>query len=221
MSEPLRTELETLHQLLLRMSTLVEETFHGVITQIARIGNLDPAPFPFSDDPIDALDIEIETQALRVLALHHPVAGDLRRVVMVMRVARELERIGDLSFSIVGRVETLKTLHKVSLDDKPTAMAEIAASILHRSIDAYVGQDESAAFELTKADDEVDALNLEVIQTLLNVMKEDSELVAPAMHWLTISRQIERVADHATNIAKDVYFMAKGEIVRHRTLVNE
>jgi phosphate transport system protein len=148
--------------------------------------------------------------------LHQPVAIDLRRITTVLKIGAELERVADLGVSIAERACGLVKFSEVMVPDDLKDMSRQALDMLHRSIDAYVHLDIRTAREVCIQDEIIDQLNRDIIHELIELMKRRPDLIEPAIHLFSASRQIERIADHATNIAEDVIYLVQGEIVRHR-----
>jgi phosphate transport system protein len=144
------------------------------------------------------------------------VADNLRRVTAVMKIAWELERVADVAVNIAERAAGLAGVPMIPVPDKLSHMAQVALDMLRLSLDAFVAQDSRLAREVCGKDDLVDALNREIIDDLLEMMKRSADLVEPALQMFSASRHVERVADHATNIAEDVVYLVEGEIIRHR-----
>lgn len=216
MSIHLIRDLEALHRNILSMCAQVEEIIHLAVEGLSEPNPKLAADLARRDDEIDQWDVRIEEDCLKVLALHQPVAIDLRRITTVLKVSGELERVADLGVHIAERASSLTDYPEVIVPDKLKTMAGVAVEMLHKSIDAYVDLDSQKARVVCGEDERVDQLNREIIHELLGVMQQSPELVEPAMHLFSASRHIERVADHATNIAEDIVYLAEGEIIRHR-----
>jgi phosphate transport system protein len=169
-----------------------------------------------SDRAIDLHEVCIEEECLKVLALHQPVAIDLRRVATVLKVNNDLERIADLAVNIAGRAEVLVDYPEFPIPDRIDRMVELATKMVHHALRALVDMDLRAARRVCAADDAVDDLNRAIILELQRLMQERSETVPAALHCFSAARQLERIADHATNIAEDVIYLVNGEIARHR-----
>lgn len=216
MSIHLERDLDGLHHDILHMCSVVEDMIHRAVDGI-RTPNVGLAvELSKADDEIDAMDVQIENDCLKLLALHQPVAIDLRRIATVLKITGELERVADLGVNIAERAAGLAGKPEVIVSDKLHDMSRKALEMLHRSIDCYVELDSSSAREILAQDDEVDHLNAAIIAELHDVMRSSPDLVEPALHLFSATRHIERVADHATNIAEDVVFMVEGVIIRHR-----
>lgn len=218
MSVHLFRDLDHLHRDLLSMSAMVEELIHKAVDGLAHPSEEFARELAGQDDEIDRWDVRIEESCLKILALHQPVAGDLRRIAAVLKITGELERVADLAVHIAERACGLIPQTESAVLDKLKEMARIALDMLHRSIDAYVALDSRAARKVCAEDDTVDELNRQIIQELVETMQRSPDLVESSMHLFSASRHVERVADHATNIAEDVVYLVEGEIIRHRSV---
>jgi phosphate transport system protein len=218
MSIHLTRDLDSLHRNLLSMCAAVEEMIQKAVDGLANPHELCAQELAKQDDEIDRWDVQIEEECLKILALHQPVAIDLRRIAAVMKITGELERVADLSVHIAERAGALAPGAEVTVLDKLKEMARMALDMLHCVIDAYVALDSTKAREVCSKDDDVDDLNRQIIAELVQTMKRSPELVEASMHLFSASRHVERVADHATNIAEDVVYLVEGEIIRHRSL---
>lgn len=202
------------------MCAMVEEMIHMAIDELGSPDHKLAVSLAKKDDEIDRWDVRIEEECLKILALHQPVAIDLRRITSVLKITGELERVADLSVHIAERASGLVNHPGVVVPEKLKTMARLALDMLHRSIDAYVVLDSIMARQVCAEDDRVDQLNREIIQELMGVMKSSPGLVEPALHLFSASRHVERIADHATNIAEDVVYLVEGAIIRHRSRPN-
>lgn len=216
LSVHLARDLEALHRNLLSMCAHVEELVHKAVRALNG-----PAPgladeLVQADEQVDRWDVRIEEESLRILALHRPVAIDLRRVAAVLRIAGDLERVADLGVNIAERANGLRQYPEILVPEKLETMAGVALTMLRDSIDALVAVDTHLAREVCARDDQVDQLNDRITQELVEAMRRWPQLVRPSMHLFSATRQIERVADHATNIAEGVVYLAEGEIIRHQ-----
>ena len=210
-------DLESLHRDVLTMCSMVEEIVHKAVDELGQPDRDLATKLREQDDEIDRFDVKIEEECLKLLALHQPVAIDLRRIAAVLKITGELERVADLGVHLAERSEGLVGFPQVHVPDRLKQMAQVALDMLHRSIDSYVELDSKVARNVIKEDDLVDGMNREIIDELVETMKGSPELVEPAMHLFSASRHIERVADHATNIAEDVVYLVEGQIIRHET----
>ena len=221
MSIHLIRDLEGLHRDILSMCAMVEEMIHKAVDDLAEPNDQIAAELARKDDIIDQWDVRIEEECLKILALHQPVAIDLRRITTVLKIAGELERVADLGVHIAERACALVSRPEIAVPDRLKQMARLALDMLHRAIDAYVVLDSRMARQVCADDDRVDAMNREIIDELVATMKRSPDLIDPAMHLFSASRHIERVADHATNIAEDVVYLVEGAIIRHRSAVQD
>lgn len=214
----LTRDLDNLHRSLMLMCTMVEELVHDSVNMLDEPDPERVRKLAHNGHEVDVYDVRIEEECLKILALHRPVATDLRRITTVMKITGELERVGDLALHIAERSCSIGNDSKMQVPAKIHEMAGHAVTMLHESIDAYVNLDTALARKVCKEDDLVDDLNRQVIETLSQLMTKSSELVEPALHLFSATRHIERVADHATNIAEDVIYLVEGEIVRHQDI---
>ncbi|MGA7317520.1 MAG: phosphate signaling complex protein PhoU [Silvibacterium sp.] len=170
---------------------------------------------------INRFEREIDQMALDLLAMEQPMAIDLRFILAVIKINADLERVGDAATSISDRVRELEPFPVVDLPVDTAKMANLAAAMVRKSLQAFIEGDAAIAESVLSMDDKVDKLNETAYFTLLNVMKSEPQLAPQALTALMISRNLERVADHATNIAEDVIFWVRGADVRHHMHVNE
>ena len=169
-----------------------------------------------ADKEIDLQEVRIEEHCLKILALHQPVATDLRRVATTMKVNNDLERIADLAVNVAERARCLIEYPAFTAPPPLDEMADISMSMLGESLDALVEMDVPAARRVCATDNLVDELMRQVIAELQERMQGDPELVAAGLHCFSAARHLERIGDHATNIAEDVIYLVEGEIRRHR-----
>ncbi|MCA8988595.1 MAG: phosphate signaling complex protein PhoU [Planctomycetaceae bacterium] len=216
MSVHLIRDLDHLHSSLITMCTMVEELIHAAVDTLSKPDAPMAKELAERDQDIDEYDVQIQEECLKILALHQPVATDLRRLTAVMKIAGELERVADLAVHIAERASCLKSNPPLPIPARVHAMADNAVNMLHESIDAYVNLDTALARKVCKQDDVVDALNIQIIDEVTELMTSSPSLITPALHLFSAARHIERVADHATNIAEDVVYLVEGEFVRNR-----
>lgn len=213
-------DLDSLQAAISEMSQMASEV---VRQSIATLENPDPEltrRLAASDDLIDLADIRINESCLKILALHQPVAKDLRRIASVMKISGELERIADVGINIAERGAALVNLAPLAVPRHLLEMAHKAALQLSRALGAYEHMDRFQAAMVCGGDEEIDGLHRLTIEELTAVMKSSPQWVAPAMHLFSAARNIERVGDHATNIAEDVIYLVDGRIVRHATAIS-
>lgn len=216
MSGHLQREIDNLKKKLLALGAFVEESVQKAVTAISERNAAAAREVIESDPEIDKMEIDIEEDCLKVLALHQPVAIDLRFIVAVLKINNDLERIGDLAVNIAERAAFLATQKRVDIPFDFVGMASKAKTMLARSLDALINGDTELAHSVCAADDEVDQINREMYYQIQDGIRNSPEQMVCLLHLLSVSRHLERIADHATNIAEDVIYMIAGEIVRHR-----
>jgi phosphate transport system protein len=211
----LQREVEGLKKKLLTLSTLVEENVGQAVRAVADKNEKTAQGVISSDRVIDLLEIEVEEECLKILALHQPVAVDLRFIIAVLKMNNDFERIGDLSVNIAERALALCKRPAIDLTRKLDVMVEKVRVMLKKSLDSLVTMDAELARRVCASDDEVDALYRETYDDVKKGILENEEKLDDLLQLLSISRHLERIADHATNIAEDVIYMIEGEIFRH------
>lgn len=216
MPKHLLRDLEQLKRQLLEIGSMVEDaTNKAILALVDRRPEL--ADEVIRDDgSIDQKEVQIEEECLKILALHQPVAADLRFIIVVLKVNNDLERMGDMSVNIAERASYLSTHDplKVSLDF--ARMAESVRIMVRESLDALISRNTRLARGVLGKDDEIDAINREMYAVLQALMRSDPATIERAVHLLSASRHLERIADLSTNIAEDVVFMVEAELIRHR-----
>lgn len=216
MSRHLQREIEKLKKHILALSALVEESLHKAIKSLLERDEKLALRVIKGDEDIDQMEVDVEEECLKILALHQPVAIDLRFIVAILKINNDLERIGDLAVNIAERAVFLSTKEPIGIEFDFPRMVEIAKSMLKQSIDALVNMDTALANKVCASDDEIDSLNREMYRQIQGAIRKYPERMECLIHLLAISRHLERIADHATNIAEDVIYMVEGEIIRHR-----
>lgn len=209
-------QLARLREQVLRMGGLVEQMTRRVIRALVErdIGIL--PEIRSMETQVNLLHIEIDEACIELIALRQPAAVDLRFIAAAMKINTDMERIGDQAINIVERAEVLLTVPPLKpLIDIPR-MADIAQEMLKASLDAFVNGDDALALETIHRDDEVDQLKDQVFRELFTYMMSDPSTIPRAMELILVSRHLERIGDHATNICEDVIFMVKGKDVRHQ-----
>ena len=208
-------ELEALKGRLLEMGGLAEERVRAAVQGlVARDGTLFDKVL-VGDEPLNQLHVEIDNRCFRLLALHQPMATDLRAIVAAVKINTDLERVGDLAVNIAEAGKRYVTHAPVKqLIDIPR-MGDIAQAMLRDALDAFVKRDTGLAQQVLNEDDRLDSLKTQVFRDLLTYMLKDQGTVEPAIDLILVSRHLERIGDHATNIAEDVIFMVSALDVRH------
>ena len=215
MSKHLQHEIDKLKGRILDLGTLVEGSVYRAVHSLTDRDAATAKAVIDSDTAIDLMEVDIEEDCQKILALHQPVAHDLRFIIAVLKINTELERIGDATVNIAERTLFLASAPRVDIPYDFPGMAQKAQSMLHKSLDALVNLDVVAANEVIAADDEVDAINREMYVRTEKCIREHPDAAFSYIHLLGVSRYIERIADHASNIAEDVIYLVEGRIIRH------
>ncbi len=208
-------ELETLKERLLHMGSLAELMIHVAVKGLVERDAKTLEEVFINEEKVNHLHIEVDERCLLLLALRQPIAVDLRLITAAMKINTDLERIGDQAVNIAQNTQMLlKEPLLKPLIDLPR-MAQIAAKMVKDALDAFVKKDVEMARSVVKRDDEVDSLKDQIFRELLTYMLANPSTITRAIDHILISRNLERIADHATNIAEDVIFMAEGKDIRH------
>ena len=216
MTRHLQREIERLKKKILSLSAMVEERLHMAVRSIADRNSELALRVRESDWEVDQMEVEVEEECLKILALHQPVAIDLRFLIAVLKINSDLERIGDLAVGIAKQAVFLAGRTKVEIPFDFPRMAEIAQGMVRNSIDALVQMNPETASEVCLRDDEIDRLHRDMYGEVEEGIRKYPDQVDALLHTLAVSRHLERIADHATNIAEDVVYMVEGVITRHR-----
>lgn len=216
MTTHLQNEIEKLKKKMLFLGAMVEESLQKAVKAALQRDAKLAYDVVTNDVEIDKMEVELEEECLKVLALYQPVAVDLRYIVAILKINNDLERIGDLAVNMAQRAQNLAAKPKITLPVDLPAMAEEVRIMLKGALDALVNLDSVLANQVCIADDKVDAMNRQTFQSAMTAIGRDAENVESYINLLSVSRYLERVADHATNIAQDVLYLLQGEIVRHR-----
>ena len=216
MSNRLRFEIEKLKKRLLSISALVEESVQQAVQAVQERDDTRAQSVIAADTEIDLREVDLEEECLKVLALYQPVASDLRFIVAVMKINNDLERIGDLAVNIAERARYLAYHAPAVSSFDLSTMAAITREMLRKSLDALINLDAATAKEVLDLDARVDDINRQMYALVTEAMRKKSDLIETHMQFLSVSRYLERIADHTTNIAEDVLYMLHGEIVRHQ-----
>ncbi len=209
-------DLKELKEKLLRMSSLVEESISLSIKSLVDREAALAHKVVDQDDQIDQLEIEVDEVCLKLLALQQPQARDLRFIAASMKIVNDLERMGDLAVNIAHRsLDLLKAPLLKPLIDIPR-MAQAAQGMLKDSLNAFVNNDVGLAKEVCNRDDEVDQLNVQIFRELLTYMLQDPSSVQRAVDLILVAKNLERIADHSTNIAEDVIYIVEAKVVKHQ-----
>jgi len=208
-------ELNELKSELLRMAGLAERAISNAVEALVKRDTPLAKKTIQGDAQINEMEINIDERCLNLLALHQPMAADLRFITSAMRINTELERIGDQAVNIAERVIFLNQEAQLKPYIDIPRMAEITQSMVKDVLDAFVNGDARLARSVCERDDQVDALNNQVFRELLTYMMSDPKTITWAVHLIIVSRCLERIADHATNIAEGVIFMVQALVIKH------
>jgi phosphate transport system protein len=216
MSKHLQRDLEKLHSQLLTLFGVIEQMIDQAARALCERQTELVQTVLDTDREVNEADVQIEEDCLKILALHQPVAADLRRIATVMKVNTDLERIGDLAKNIAERAQGLADYPFFPIPEQLSEMVRQAVMMVRMAIDAFVNSDTALAKKVIQYDTAVDNNNRLIIGELKELMKKDTGLIEPALHCFSASRHIERIADHAENIAEEVVYLVDGDIVRHK-----
>ncbi len=208
-------ELRNLKEKILKMGLLVEAAIRDSIKSLVDRDTELAREVIRRDHQINALDVEIDEECIRLIALRQPKAGDLRFVTTAMKITTDLERMGDLAEDICERAVELNEEAPLKPYIDIPRMAEISQGMLIEILDAFVKKDTSVAYNVIKRDDEVDSLTVQIFNELVFFMIQDPRAVSRAVKITYIAKYLERIADHATNIAEMVVYMVEGKMIRH------
>lgn len=216
MSKHLERDLENLQRDVLAMGASVEEAiFHAIRALLDRDAALAQRIID-ADGSIDELENRIDEECLKILALHQPVATDLRRIAAVLMINTDLERMADLAVDIAERAHVLATPPTVTIPGELQRMGDLTTVMVRDCLNAFVNLDARQARQVIRLDDEVDRLNVAIIADIVATMQRSPDHVEAGLSLFSAVRHLERIADHATNVAEDVVYLVEGEIVRHR-----
>ncbi|MFZ9010322.1 MAG: phosphate signaling complex protein PhoU [Anaerohalosphaeraceae bacterium] len=210
-------EISRLKKKLLVLCSQIEDQLWSAVRSIQERDSELAEKVIEKDLKIDQDEVDIEEDCLKILALHQPVAIDLRFIVTALKINNDLERIGDLSVNIAERSPFLSRQKPFDIPFDFDLMAEKAQTMVRNGIKALVEMDVDLANEVCAMDDEVDSINRQMYDLVKQSILKQPELIESLIHLLSVSRHLERIGDHATNIGEDVIYMVKGEIVRHQT----
>jgi phosphate transport system protein len=209
-------EIGELRGLISEMGGRAEAAIEKAMAALVRGDSTLAASVVADDVKIDLLETEVEKLAVKIIALRAPMADDLREVVAALKIAGVIERIGDYAKNIAKRVNTLKEYRKIEAIAVLPAMAQVASEMVHDVLDAFAARDADAALRVCERDREVDDFYNSIFRTLVTYMMENPATITSAAHLLFITKNIERIGDHATNVAEMVYFAATGSYMAER-----
>jgi phosphate transport system protein len=216
MSKHLERDLDSLQRDILTQAASVEEAIHRAIRSLQERDAGLAQEVIDGDSEIDEEENHVEEECLKILALHQPVAVDLRRIAAALLINVDLERMADLAEDIAERALTLARSPQFPVPGKLQLMTDLTTSMVRQSLDSFVNLDVRLARLVYRLDDEVDRYNDAIIDEIVEVMQGSPDMVEPGLSMFSAIRHLERIADHATNIAENVIYLVEGEIVRHR-----
>ena len=210
-------EIENLKKEVLALGAMVESAVREATAAMVKRDEALAQRVIDNDVLIDEKEVQVEEDCLKILALYQPVAIDLRFIIAVLKINNDLERVGDLAVNVAERAAFLATQPPVDVALDFSAMAHVAQEMLKTSLDALVNLSPSQAREVIVRDDQIDAMNRHMYGVIQDAIRARPDQTGALIHSLSASRHLERIADHATNVAEDVIYMVEGAIVRHRT----
>ncbi|MBI3895152.1 MAG: phosphate signaling complex protein PhoU [Acidobacteria bacterium] len=216
MAKHLQLEIKKLNKKLLAIGDTVVEAIQKALAALEERREALAREVMEGDRRIDRGEVAIEEECLKLLALYQPVAEDLRFIAAVMKINNDLERMGDEAVNIAEHAVFLAQSEPILIPPRLKDMTISAMRMVQESLAAFVNSDSQVARRICGEDDEVDQYNREVINIVWKMMEKDPKTIEQATHLFSISRHLERIADHATNIAEDVVYMVEGKIIRHR-----
>lgn len=215
MSVHLQRELEKLNKLVLSLSATVENHLAQAVRSVQLRDEALARQVIEKDQEIDHREVEVEEECLKILALHQPVAADLRYIIAVLKLNNDLERIGDLAVNIAERAIFLSHENPPVVPFDFEGMVAKTRTMLRQALDALVNRDADLAQKVCAEDDTVDAIHRGMYEQVKDAIRKHPQDLDALIHLLGVSRHLERIADHATNIAEDVVYMIRGRIIRH------
>ena len=208
-------EIDNLKKTILELGAIVEEQINNSMIALERRDIELAKEVIQRDKEIDSLEISIEEECLKILALYNPVAKELRFVVAILKMNNDLERIGDLAANIAKRAKFLSVKKPIDLISDFIPIAEKVKIMVKKSLDALINTDEKLAREVCASDDEIDDMTKDILKKTIAAVKADPEKTKEYFSIRSVSKNLERIADSATNIAEDVAYLCSGEIIRH------
>jgi len=216
MTRHFQREIDKLKKKVLHVAAMVEENLQAAVRSVTRRDALLAREVIERDNEIDQMEVELEEDCLKILALHQPVAFDLRFIIAALKINNDLERIGDLAVNIAERTTEVARSQDHDVPFDLAGELDLAVWMVQKSVDALVNIDSAVAHDVLRSDDEIDALHRDAYSAIEEHIRRKPEQADYFISLLGISRSLERIGDHATNIAEDVIYMEGGEIVRHR-----
>ncbi|HKK02236.1 MAG TPA: phosphate signaling complex protein PhoU [Desulfuromonadales bacterium] len=215
MTVHVQREMEKIKKMILALSAVVEESVQRAAQSLEKMDVSLAQKVIGNDEQVDEMEVDLEEECLKILALYQPVAIDLRFLISVLKINNDLERIADLAVNVAERTVALAAEARIPAPFDFAAMARKVEIMLEKSLDSLVNMDSRLALQVCKLDDEVDEIHKKTYQLVKDQIIQSPERIDGLVHYLSVSRHLERIADLATNIAEDVLYMIQGEIVRH------
>ncbi len=209
-------EIDKLKKKILQLTAMVEGNLQKAVKAVTEFDTKLAELVIEYDNQIDSFEVEVEEECLKILALHQPVAADLRYVIASLKINNDLERIGDLAVNIAKRTIRIQKHNNIQIPFDLSGMLKLTTKMVKKSTDSLIANDSQLARQVCFDDDEIDDLHKNSINILKEKIKQDPKLIDYYISLLNVSRNLERIADHATNIAEDVIYNVEGEIVRHK-----
>tara|TARA_R110002049_G_scaffold309268_1_gene519615 strand:- start:156050 stop:156718 length:669 start_codon:yes stop_codon:yes gene_type:complete len=216
MSKHLERELEQIRADLVDQFGLVEQMLQLAVRALMERRAEFVSQVIDTDSKVDQGDLRIEEECMKILALHQPVATDLRWLITVVKVNSEIERMADLACNVAERAKSLDLFPLFPIPEEMREMSVAATDMVRRALDSFIEGDAGKAADVIRSDELVDTLNRVIIDQLHEIMKDDPEQIEPAVHCFSASRHLERIGDLAENISEEVIYLVDGEIVRHQ-----
>lgn len=216
MAKHFQNEIDALKKKILHLTALVEQNLESAVRAVDERDIKLAVKVIATDDAIDQAEVEIEEECLKTLALYQPVATDLRFIIAVLKINSDIERIGDLAVNIAQRAKTLAESKNKNVPLDLSEMSRLTLSMVKKSTDSLVKLDSQLARQVGGMDDRVDEMHRDAYRTVESEIIKDPQSVEYYINLLGVSRYLERIADHATNIAEDVVYLVEGQIVRHQ-----
>lgn len=221
MSRHLQVDLDRLKRLLLTEAGIVEESVLAAVKALEDRDRMLATQIIDEDTRVDDMEVDIEEECLKLLALHQPVASDLRLIIAVLKINNDLERIADLAVNISERAAYLASQPPIEIPFALPVMADKTTDMLKMALEALINADVPLAKTVLAMDDDIDAINREAFRKVELGIRHNLDHMERLIHLLSVARHLERIADLATNIAEDVVYLIEGEIVRHRHEIYE
>jgi phosphate transport system protein len=208
-------ELEQLKERVTAMGHMVEEQLEGAIQSLLTRDVEKAMTIIARDHQVNAMEVGIDEECIRMIALHQPEARDLRFIITAMKIITDLERMSDLAANVCERVVELKDEIPVPIPDAITTMADIGREMLRGALDAFVNKNTAEAMRVCREDERVNLIYKDLVRSMVQDLARDPDRISPVIRLLFLSRSLERFADHATNVAEIVVYLVEGKVIRH------